>query len=428
MEELKEGWRKVKLGEICNISSSKRIFMSEYVKNGIPFYRGKEIIEKSLGKDTSTKLYISESKYNDIAKKYSVPLKKDILLTSVGTIGVPYLVRDEKFYFKDGNLTWLNDFKKNIDSYFIYYWLKSKKGQEQIQAITIGSTQKALTIENLKKLELLLPDIKIQKKIISILSSLDEKIELNRKINQNLEETAQTLFKRWFVDFEFPNEEEKPYKSSGGKMIESELGEIPEGWRVGKLGEIVKIKNGYSYKGKELMQSENAMLTIKNFNRDGSFKIDGYKEISLGEKVKESHYVEIGDILVAHTDLTQGAEIIGNPIMVFSKANYKKIIMSMDLVKVEAKYKNFIYFLLKDKRFKNHALGYINGTTVLHLNKNCISEYKFVLPIENKLIEKLEKYLQKINLQICINQKETEKLIELRDYLLPRLMSGEISV
>lgn len=355
----------------------------------------------------------------------------DILIARTGnTIGCNKYIdfENKKVVFNNG-LIRIKVNKEKAFSKYIYYCFQTDKYRKYIESIAYGtSTQPNMKIKDLLAFKVPNFNLEIQKRIISILSSLDEKIELNRKINQNLEEIAQTLFKRWFIDFEFPNEEGKPYKSSGGKMIKSELGEIPEGWKVGKLGEIVEIKNGYSYKGKELMQSENAMLTIKNFNRDGSFKIDGYKEISLGEKVKESHYVEIGDILVAHTDLTQGAEIIGNPIMVFSKASYKKIIMSMDLVKVEAKYKNFIYFLLKDKRFKNHALGYINGTTVLHLNKNCISEYKFILPMENKLIEKLEKYLQKINLQICINQKEIEKLIELRDYLLPRLMNGEISV
>ena len=355
MEELKEGWRKVKLGEICNISSSKRIFMSEYVKNGIPFYRGKEIIEKSLGKDTSTKLYISESKYNDIAKKYSVPLKKDILLTSVGTIGVPYLVRDEKFYFKDGNLTWLNDFKKNIDSYFIYYWLKSKKGQEQIQAITIGSTQKALTIENLKKLELLLPDIKIQKKIISILSSLDEKIELNRKINQNLEETAQTLFKRWFVDFEFPNEEEKPYKSSGGKMIESELGEIPERWRVGKLGEIIEINPKENLKKLE----KKIYIEMKCLSETSSIISEYYEREFTGTGTKFKNK----DTLMARI----------TPCLENGKIGYVNFLEDNDIGWGSTEFnilrsqnnipKELSYFIARSKNFLDYAISNMNGSS-----------------------------------------------------------------
>lgn len=433
MEELKAGWRKVKLGDIIEIQKGYAFKSKDFLNKGIKIIKVSNLENETINfLDCAC---ISEENFEKY-KKYALNYK-DIIITTVGSwpnnknsvvgkvVRVPQV--NEKLLLNQ-NAIRVTTLEKYLQEY-IYYALKDSKFKYYIEGVAQGSANQAsITLEDIKEYELKIPSLKVRNKIASILSSLDEKIELNRKINQNLEEIAQTLFKRWFIDFEFPNEEGKPYKSSGGKMVESEVGKIPEGWRVGKLGEIVKIKNGYSYKGKELMQSENAMLTIKNFNRDGSFKIDGYKEISLGEKVKESHYVEIGDILVAHTDLTQGAEIIGNPIMVFSKANYKKIIMSMDLVKVEAKYKNFIYFLLKDKRFKNHALGYINGTTVLHLNKNCISEYKFVLPIENKLIEKLEKYLQKINLQICINQKEIEKLIELRDYLLPRLMSGEISV
>ena len=424
MEELKEGWRLENLEENLEVILDYRGKTPQKSEKGRVTLSAKSVKMGYI--DYSNIYYVSEETYSKFMTR-GLPKKGDILLTTEAPLGCVAELKDDSVCLAQRLIT-LRGKKEKLNNKYLLYYLQSPRGQYELLSKATGTTVQGIKRTEFSKVKILMPSLEKQNKIASILSSLDEKIELNRKINQNLEETAQTLFKRWFIDFEFPNEEGKPYKSSGGKMIESELGEIPEGWRVGKLGEIVKIKNGYSYKGKELMQSENAMLTIKNFNRDGSFKIDGYKEISLGEKVKESHYVEIGDILVAHTDLTQGAEIIGNPIMVFSKANYKKIIMSMDLVKVETKYKNFIYFLLKDKRFKNHALGYINGTTVLHLNKNCISEYKFVLPIENKLIEKLEKYLQKINLQICINQKEIEKLIELRDYLLPRLMSGEISV
>ena len=105
-------WQRLRFGDICEITSSKRIFMSDYVSSGIPFYRSKEIIEKQSGKNISTGLFISEEKYAEIKNKYSVPQANDILLTSVGTLGIPYVVKeDEKFYFKDGNLIWI---KKSI--------------------------------------------------------------------------------------------------------------------------------------------------------------------------------------------------------------------------------------------------------------------------------------------------------------------------
>ena len=148
-------WRKVKLEDIAKITSSKRIYFSDYVKKGIPFYRSKEIIEKQDKREISSLLYISKHKYESIKNKFGVPKKNDLLITSVGTIGVPYLVREgEKFYFKDGNLIWFRNFNKVIPK-FIYYWFLSKSGKGVINSIKIGSSQSAITIMGLKKIEIL---------------------------------------------------------------------------------------------------------------------------------------------------------------------------------------------------------------------------------------------------------------------------------
>ncbi|MBP8689201.1 restriction endonuclease subunit S, partial [Patescibacteria group bacterium] len=122
-------------------------------------------------------------------------------------------------------------------------------GKEALNSILIGTTQKALTIKNLKSLEISLPPLSEQKRISSILSSFDNKIEQLKKENNILEDIAQTIFKEWFIKYNFPDKDGKPYKDNGGKMVESELGLIPEGWRVGKLGEITEIIMGQSPKG-----------------------------------------------------------------------------------------------------------------------------------------------------------------------------------
>lgn len=184
-----EQWRYYKIGDICSISSSKRIFAKEYQSSGVPFYRGKEIIEKQKGENVSTELYISESRYNEIKDKCGVPIEGDLLLTSVGTLGIPYIVKNERFYFKDGNLTWFSDFR-GINSKFLYYWFLSPMAKNTIETKSIGSTQKALTIDALSKFEISIPDINMQNKIVSILASLDDKIELNRRINDNLAKIA----------------------------------------------------------------------------------------------------------------------------------------------------------------------------------------------------------------------------------------------
>lgn len=178
-------WKEYKIGDLCKITSSRRIFAIEYKDFGVPFYRGKEIIEKQKGNKISTELFISQERYDEIKAKHGVPQKGDMLLTSVGTLGIPYVVQDEVFYFKDGNLTWFSDFN-NLDSRFLYYWFLSPIGKDNIDSKAIGSTQKALTIDTLLRFEISLPPLEEQKKIANILGTIDDQIEINRRINDNL--------------------------------------------------------------------------------------------------------------------------------------------------------------------------------------------------------------------------------------------------
>jgi type I restriction enzyme S subunit len=114
------GWDIKPICEIAKVTSSKRIFLSDYVETGIPFWRSKEVIEQYDGKNISTELFIAADKYEEIKNKFGVPQPGDILLTSVGTIGVPYLVKDDSpFYFKDGNLTWIKDISREIEPYYL---------------------------------------------------------------------------------------------------------------------------------------------------------------------------------------------------------------------------------------------------------------------------------------------------------------------
>lgn len=178
-------WNKMKLGDIASIASSKRIFAREYQREGIPFYRGKEIIEKHKGNAVSTELFISRERYEEIKNKYDVPRPGDILLSSVGTLGIPWLVDEDEFYFKDGNLTWLRCNDKTTPE-FLYLWLNSAEAKNQIDAKCIGSTQKALTIETLNKFEVTLPPMDAQVKICDTIIPISKKIDINRKINNNL--------------------------------------------------------------------------------------------------------------------------------------------------------------------------------------------------------------------------------------------------
>lgn len=193
---------KCRLGDLARVSSSKRIYAKEYTTSGIPFYRGKEIIELGSGHLVSNKLFISKDRFNQIRSKYDdVPEKDDVLITAVGTIGETYLVksRDLPFYFKDGNLIKLSKWNRQIVlPEYMYYWLNSYTGKMAIKKITIGSTQQAITIRELSDIELDLPPIREQGKIAQRLSTLDFSIDNNKHINANLLELAKTLFSEEF--------------------------------------------------------------------------------------------------------------------------------------------------------------------------------------------------------------------------------------
>ena len=166
--------KKKPIRELGNVTSSKRIFLSEYVEDGIPFYRSKEIISKATFENISNPLFISEAKYYDIKTKFGVPKSGDILITSVGTIGFIHLVNDNDgdFYFKDGNLIWIRNLSDTQLQYYIYFKFRTEEFRNMLNSIAIGSSQKALTIETVKKIEIELPqernliDFNISAKIV----------------------------------------------------------------------------------------------------------------------------------------------------------------------------------------------------------------------------------------------------------------------
>jgi type I restriction enzyme, S subunit len=193
VEEAKEDWEEKSLGQLFTITSSKRIFYSEYVSSGVPFYRSKEIIELRSTGSTASELYISNERFDEINSRFGSPKEGDILMTSVGTLGVAYRVKaSDKFYFKDGNLTWFKDFKE-LPSSIIYLWLISKIGQEELASITIGSTQQALTIEGLKSISFKIPPKESISEYEKEFDGIISKIELNQTQIRTLSTLRDTL-------------------------------------------------------------------------------------------------------------------------------------------------------------------------------------------------------------------------------------------
>ena len=412
-------WKEVRLGDVGKIVGGATPSTRNPQNYGgvIPWITPKDL---SINKERFIEFgerNISEQGLNSCSAKM-LP-KGSILFSSRAPIGY-VAIAHTSLCTNQGFKSFVPDTEK-MDSMFSYYLLKHNS--ENIANLGSGTTFMEVSGKVMSDYIVNIPDLSTQQEIAGILSSLDAKIETNNKLNEKLEEMAQAIFKSWFVDFE-------PFKDK--PFHDTELGMIPEGWEVKRLCDIVDNIGGYSYKGNELKESTTAMCTIKNFERNGGFKIDGYKEIIPSDKLKESQELTLFDVVVAHTDLTQNAEVIGNPAIILSKSNYDRIIFSMDLTKVISKNmnvsKSLLYCILRNKRFKNHALGYVNGTTVLHMSKKAVPDYMLAFPKDSAILVSLSKCFDSIFGRMHEIYEENDRLASLRDTLLPRLMSGELIV
>ena len=396
-------WKKYKLKDVCTILGDGLHGTPIYDNKGEFFFiNGNNLKDGRISIKNDTK----RVPYSE-ANKYKKPLNNRTILVSInGTIGNVAKYRDEKCIL--GKSACFFNVKENVDLNFIYYVVANQQFKNTITQLATGTTIKNVSLETMRNYTFRIPPLSIQKQIGKILSSLDDRIELNRRISDNLEQQAQALFKSWFVDNPDSN------------------------WANTSLSEVASFVGGYSYKSEELTDFSNvAMATIKNFGRNRGFKAEGFKGINPSAKLKECHYVNLFDILVAHTDLTQNADVIGNAELLLTCGKYNNIIFSMDLVKVLPKeifpYRFLLAAMLKNKMFKGHCLGYINGTTVLHLNKKALPEFEIRKPSDSEakiMNETLAPYYKRMAKLL----QETDKLISLRDMLLPKLMSGEVKI
>ncbi len=419
MEELKEGWRRVRLGDIIDFNPKetlKKNTISKYVEMAQLQCFARNIIGYSF------KEYKGGTKFRNgdtLLARITPCLENgktafvDILEEDeVGFGSTEYIVLRKKEGYTDEN-------------YIFYLAISDLFRQIAIKSMTGTSGRQRVQTEVLKNSEIVIPEVNIQKKIASILSLLDEKIELNRKINQNLEEIAQTLFKRWFIDFEFPNEEGKPYKSSGGKMIESELGEIPEGWRVGKLGELIKIQNGYAFKSKDFLnKGDIGIIKIKNIsNKIIDILNTDFISNDICKEVEDKYLVNNGDILIAMT----GAEIGKIGIV---PQNNKQLYLNQrvgKIVEIMNGGKEYSYFHLNQKKYQELIFLKSSGSAQPNISASEIENIEIIFPTLN-LLNKFKDLTTENFFKIIYNLGEIEYLLKIRDYLLPRLMSGEISV
>lgn len=325
-----------------------------------------------------------------------------------GLIGSVYYIRKE--FWPLNTTLYVTDFKGNNPLY-VYYKLKTIN----LKNFATGSSVPTLNRNHLDSIDVNIHDKEKQKKQIFILEKIDKKINLNRQIIANLEELSQILFKRWFIDFEFPNEEGVPYKSSGGEMIDSELGKIPKGWIVKSLDEIANYINGLAMQ-KYPSNKEESLPIVKIKELKNGFTDENSNRCTT--EIPEKAKIDNGDIIFSWSATLLVKMWAGG-----------KAGLNQHLFKVTSETFPKWFYYLWTKRYIEYFINIANdkATTMGHINRKHLSHAKIVLPTQLQL-ENFDKIFHNLLEKQLNTEEEIKRLIELRDTLLPKLMSGEIEI
>ena len=398
-----------KMREFCEITSSKRIFASEYVKSGVPFYRSKEIIERQAGKaDVSTEIFISEARFEEIKSKFGAPQRGDLLLTSVGTLGIPYVVKeDERFYFKDGNLTWFRKFQR-LNSHYLYYWLLSPQGKAELKKATIGSSQSAYTINLLGELSITPPNFDQQLQVVDCLSAYDSLIATNQRRITLLEDAARRIYREWFVHLRFPGHEAVP-------MVDG----VPQGWEQTPLVEQTVFLN----RGVTPTYDEAAPGWVINQKciRDGRLSMAAARHQS--KPVKLERLVQVGDVLINST----GAGTLGRVAQVRAPVENCTVDTHVTIARpLDAD--SATYFgqavLSLEPVLSEMGKGSTNQLELSRADIGAMPIWMLPKSLRQDFHRLVNPMLEQAQQLVATN----EALAKARDLLLPKLMSGQIDV
>ncbi|MBE6255600.1 MAG: restriction endonuclease subunit S [Prevotella sp.] len=400
-----EEWKEYKLGTLTDRKIGYGIVQpGASVFGGVPVIKVNNIIS-GLRKVEELE---TTSKANDAKYSRTKLMGGELIISVVGTIGKTAIV---PMSFAGCNLvraTCLIDIKDKQLASWVKYYIDSPQGQRYIHENLNTTVQPTLNVKSLVDMPIPIYSSEYMKKVVSILSSLDDKIEVNRKINENLEQQAQALFKSWFVDFE-------PFRD--GEFVESELGMIPKGWRVGSLSEIAEYINGLAMQKFRPEEGEKGLpvLKIKELGQGG---FDDNSELCSPSLIGKKYIINDGDIIFSWSGTLMVKIWCGGKcglnqhlFIVAPKETPKWFVYQWTQYHLD----NFIR-IAKDK-----------AVTMGHIKRGELDKAKVSIPDEENM-EKINSLMEPIFNQIISNELESRRLATLRDTLLPRLMSGELKV
>ena len=395
-------WKEVRLGDVCNIITGFPFPGKKYSQKGVRVVRGDNVTIGNLRWDTE-----KDKRWNepfDKTEYYSLQANDIVIGMDGSRVGknkarikeedLPLLLAQRVACVRHNELA---------EQDYLYYNIFSKKFIDYVNSIHTGSAIPHISQKQIEDYKILLPDLGTQRRIASILSSLDRKIELNNKINADLEEMAQAIFKNWFVDFE-------PFKD--GKFVDSELGMIPEGWKVGRLEDIAEITMGQSPAGNSLNENREGMMFYQG-SSDFGFRFPSIrvfttepKRLAVANSVLFSVRAPVGDINVAKEECCIGRGVAS--------------------LKSKYGHDSYLFYTMKSlhKLFDSFD-G--EGTVFGSINKKTLSAIQILLPSDG-IVEQFNSIASSFDNRIRSLSEENSRLSLLRDTLLPRLMSGELEI
>jgi type I restriction enzyme S subunit len=401
------------------------IKVDNFVESGVPVLNGANL--------SKFKLLEEEFRYVTIDKaktfRKAIAKRGDIVITHRGTLGqISYIPENSKFeeYVISQSQFRVALNKKLVDPAFFVYYFHTNEGQKRLLAnkCHVGVPALAQATTNFRLIEIPLPNIQTQHKIASVLSILDSKIELNNRINAELEAMAKTLYDYWFVQFEFPIEDGKPYKSSGGKMVWNEelKKEVPKVWEVKSLGNTGNFKNGVNYDPSNPGEIACPIINVRNISKSRFFlKNEDLDIIYLRESDVRKYSVHSGSIIIARSGIPGATRLISD---MADNTLYCGFAIHYELEDLNLKIP--VFFFLKS--IEQNIQSGSGGTILKNVNQATLNDLKIVLPKEDYIISEFNLRINPIFGKINLIQKENQKLAELRDWLLPMLMNGQVMV
>jgi type I restriction enzyme S subunit len=385
--------------------------------------RGTKIIKMGTQSDNS---FINEENIPDFlevtkeeARRFGVStddllfLRTSLVLEGTGKCSIVKKLREPVVFVS--NLIAVTLDKTKANPLFYYYYFSSDSGRQNVLSLCEQTAAATIRSSDLQELTVPFPKLEEQNRIASMLYELDRKIELNQEMNKNLEVIGQAVFKHWFVDFEFPNEEGKPYKSSGGEMVYNKemAKEIPRIFRVGNIYELCEVIYGYPFSSKYFNRNQTGkpLIRIRDLKTLDS-------EFYTTEEDSRTTLVKPGDIIA-------GMDAEFRPYIWLGEVSYLNQRLCMFRPKDNIVHKFFVYETVKPL-LKNDEIAKV-GTTVIHLCKSDIDRWQVIVPHADSL-GKFHRLIAPIFERIVVGSLEIRNLSQIRDFLLHKLMTGKIRV